>query len=360
MAKCNWTLVCGLMIWVAACGDERALAASATAADGSPTNIGALGAQLGPRPPATPTVLAVAADQEFLGGLLLAGSNVLFGGGHTVELPPEAGPPAEMVGVLRSVPVGGGAVSELWTGNGSVDDIAPAGDALLFLAYDFFSRTGHLNRLAVGGSAVELSSWSSHGSAHSLTSNADVAYWTHSAGAGSFVKSTSTDGTTVTLADSSTIGGSADNIVFKLGFVYFVSSQAERTVYALPADGSAAPSALFAAPQIDALAAAPTEPVLIAAAGTSVVAIDVRKRRSRTLFNGAGTVTGVAADDDAAYFGSTNPATGEGTIARLARHGGRPPVVLATGTFTPRSLAVDATSVYWLDTAAKTVLKVAK
>ena len=54
-------------------------------------------------PPATPTVLATAADQEFLGGLLLSGSDVLFGGGHTVALPPEAGPPSEMVGVLRSV-----------------------------------------------------------------------------------------------------------------------------------------------------------------------------------------------------------------------------------------------------------------
>jgi hypothetical protein len=266
-----------------------------------------------------------------------------------------------MVGVLRSVPASGGAVTELWTGNGSVADIAPANGALLFLAYDFYSRTGHLNRISVGGAAVELSNWFSHGSSHSLISNANVAYWTHSAGAGSFVKSTTIDGTTVTLADSSTIGSSADSIVFQVGFVYFVSSQAERTVYGMPADGSAAPTALFAAPQIDALAATPSEPVLVAGAGTSVVSIDVRKRRSRTLYSGANTVTTVAADEDAAYFGSTDPATGAGTVARIARRrGGGLPVVLATGTFTPQSMAVDATSVYWLDTAAKTVSKVAK
>ena len=172
-------------------------------------------------------MLATATDEEFLGGLLLSGSDVLFGGGHTVALPPEAGPPSEMVGVLRSVPAGGGAVTELWTGNGSVDDIAPATDGLLFLAYDFYSRTGHLNRIpAAGGAAVELSNWFSHGSSHSLTSNTDLAYWTHSAGASSFVKRTAPDGATTTLADSETIGGLADNIVFKDGFAYFVSSQA--------------------------------------------------------------------------------------------------------------------------------------
>src|SRR6185503_7236952 len=112
-----------------------------------------------------------------------------------------------------------------------------------------------------------------------------------------FVKSTTADGTTVTLADRSTIGSSADNIVFKAGVLYFVSSQAQRTVYGLPADGSGTPTQLFAAPQIDALAAVPTQPVLIAGAGTSVVAIDVRRHRSRTLFSGTQTVTTVAADD---------------------------------------------------------------
>jgi hypothetical protein len=306
-------------------------------------------------------VLATANDQEFLGGLLVSGGNVLFGGGHTVALPPEAGPPSEMVGVLRSVPAAGGAVTELWSGNGSIDDIAVAPGALLFLAYDFFSRTGHLNRLPTAGTAAELASWSSHGSSHSLTSDTDVAYWTHSAGAGSFVKRTTGDGTTATLADSATIGSSADNIVFKDGVVYFVSSQAERTVYALPVDGSAPPAALFAAPQIDALAVAPTEPILIAGAGPSVVAIDVRKQRTRTLFTGTATVTTVAADARAAYFGTADPATGAGTVARVARRGaGGAPVVLASGTFTPKSIAVDDASVYWLDTAGKTVSKVAK
>jgi hypothetical protein len=362
MMRRGWALLGGLAISVATCGEATPLAPALAATEessGEP-QAGALNALARPRPPATPTVIATADDQEFLGGLLVSGGDVLFGGGRTVALPPEAGPPSEMVGVLRSVPAGGGAVTELWTGNGSVDDIARTPDGLVFLAYDFFSRTGHLNRLPVGGAAVELASWSSHGSSHSLASDADVAYWTHSAGAGSFVKSTAADGTTLTLADSAIIGGSADNITFQDGFVYFVSSQAERTVYGMPADGSDAPTALFAAPQIDALAAAPTDPLLIAGAGTRVVAIDVRKRRSRTLFDGAGSVTTVAADAQAVYFGSTDAATGAGTVARLARRGGRPPVVLATGTFTPRSMAVDATSIYWLDTAGKTVSKVAK
>jgi hypothetical protein len=360
MPRFNWALVCGLLVSIAACEGARPLASDGTGEGNGAPNPGALSVTGRPRPPATPIVLATADDQEFLGGLLLSGGNVLFGGGHTIELPPESGPPSEMVGVLRSVPAAGGVVTELWTGNGAVDDIAPAGDAVLFLAYDFFARTGHLNRMPVGGAAVELSSWFSHGSSHSLTSNADVAYWTHSAGASSFVKSTTADGATVTLADSATIGGSAADIVFKDASVYFVSSQAQRTVYGMPADGSAAPAALFAAAQIDGLAAAPTAPVLVAGAGTSVVAIDLRKQRTRTLWSGATTVTTVAADDDAAYFGSTDPATGAGAITRIARRGGGSPVVLASGTFTPRSLAVDATSVYWLDTAGKTVSKVAK
>jgi hypothetical protein len=293
---------------------------------------------------------------------LLSGGDVLFGGGHTIALPPEAGPPSEMVGVLRSVPAGGGDVTELWTGNGGVDDIAPASGALLFVAYDFFSRTGHLNRIsASGGTAVELAAWSSHGSSHSVTSDGDVAYWTHSAGAGTFVKRTTADGTTATLADSETIqGSSADNIVIEDGVLYFVASQATRAVFAMPADRSAAPRVLFTAAQIDALAAAATERVLIAGAGNSVVAIDVRRGRSRTVWSGAGTVTAVAVDDRAVYFGSNDPATGAGTVARLSRrHGGRP-AILATGTFTPTAMAVDATSVYWLDGAGRTVLKTAK
>src|SRR5262245_45137100 len=196
MSKTGWAWISGLAISVAACGEVPAAEAGDEARD----------VAVSARPqPASPTVLATAADQEFLGGLLVSGGNVLFGGGHTVALPPEAGPPSEMVGVLRSVPSGGGAVTELWTGNGSVDDIALASGALLSLAYAFFSRTGHLNRLPTAGTVVELASWSSHGSSHSLASNADVAYWTHSAGAGTFVKSTTADGTTATLADSQTL-----------------------------------------------------------------------------------------------------------------------------------------------------------
>jgi hypothetical protein len=360
MTKLNWALAWGVTLSLAACEDGMSRQALGAEAGGGEMSISTLSAERHTQPPATPTVLATADDQDFLSGLLLSDGNVLFGGGHVIALPPEAGPPSEMVGVLRSVPIGGGAATELWTGNGSVDDIALATDTLLFLAYDFFSRTGHLNRLSMDGTAVELSSWSSHGSSHSLDSNTDVAYWTHSAGAGSFVKRTAADGTTVTLADSSAIGGSAGNMVFKAGFLYFVSSQAARTVYGMPANGGSAPAALFTAPQIDALAATPTEPILIAAAGTSVVAIDVRKGRSRTLLSGTSTVTTVAADDDAAYFGSTDPNTGVGTVARIGRRHGGSAVVLATGNFTPRSMAVDATSVYWLDTSGKTVSKVAK
>jgi hypothetical protein len=359
MTRSEFALVAaGLVTWAAGCDGETLLSGPQTAAAG---DVEVVAVALRPRPPAMPTVLATAQDQDALDGLLVTGGQVLFGGWRTVARPPEAsGPPFEMVGVLRRVPAAGGAVEELWTGNGGVNDIASAPDAVLFLAYDFNSRTGHLNRIPpAGSSAVELANWFSHGSSHSLASDAGVAYWTHSEGASSFVKRTAADGTTVTLTDSDMIGGSADNVIFKEGAVYFVSSQAQRTVYGMPADGSAAPVALHAASRIDALAAAPTRPVLYAGAGTAVVAIDIRNGHTRTVFNGTSTIIAIAADDAAVYFGSTDPGTGAGAVTRLSRSGGRA-VVLASGAFTPRPIAVDATSVYWIDSATRTVSQVAK
>jgi hypothetical protein len=359
MARIDSALVvAGLVISLAGCDGETLLSGPQTAAA---SDVEVVTASLRPRPPAVPTVLATAQDQDALGGLLVTGGQVLFGGWRSVERPPEAGgPPFEMVGVLRRVLATGGDVEELWTGNGGVNDIASAPGTVLFLAYDFYSRTGHLNRIPqAGGAAVELASWLSHGSSHSLATDADVAYWTHSAGAGTFVKRTTADGTTVTLTDSETIGSSADNIVFKEGAVYFVSSQAQRTVYRMPADGAAAPVALFAAPQIDALAAAPTRPVLFAGAGTAVVAIDVRNGHTRTIFSGTNTIIAIAADDAAVYLGSADPSTGRGAVTRIRLQGGRA-VELASGAFTPRPVAVDASAVYWIDSAARTVSQVAK
>jgi len=359
MAGMKFALVAaGLVISAAACDGAMPPSGAETAAAG---DVETVPASLRPHPPAAPTVLATAPDQDALDGLLVNGGQVLFGGWRTVERPPEAGgAPFEMVGVLRRVPADGGAVEELWTGNGAVNDIASAPGALLFLAYDFNSRTGHLNRISpAGGVAVELANWFSHGSSHSLATDADVAYWTHSAGAGSFVKRTTADRTTITLTDSEMIGSAADNIVFKDGSVYFVSSQAERTVYGMPADGSAAPVALFAAPRIDALGAGPTRPVLFAGAGTALVAIDVRNGHTRTIFSGSNTIVTVAADDAAVYFGSTDLNTGVGAVTRVRPQGGRA-VVLASGSFTPRHVTVDATSVYWIDSAARTVSRVAK
>ena len=108
----------------------------------------------------------------------------------------------------------------------------------------------------------------------------------------------------------------------------------------MPADGSAAPVDLYAAAQIDALAAAPTKPVLFAGAGTSVVAIDLRNGQTRTIFSGTNTIVALAADDDAVYVGSSDPATGVGAVTRLRHNRGRA-VVLASGSFTPKPIAVD-------------------
>ena len=68
------------------------------------------------------------------------------------------------------------------------------------------------------GAATELGNWFSHGSTHSLAVDGQTVFWTHSAGASSFVIRTSgVDGTSTTLADSSTIGSSASHISFMSG-----------------------------------------------------------------------------------------------------------------------------------------------
>jgi hypothetical protein len=76
------------------------------------------------------------------------------------------------------------------------------------------------------------------------------------------------------------------------------------------------------------------------------------------LNRGTNPVVALAADDEAVYFGSTDPGTGVGAVTRLRHRGGA--VVLARGSFTPRPIAVDAASVYWIDSAARTVSRVAE
>jgi hypothetical protein len=318
--------------------------------------------------PASPTVLAAASDQQFLGDVAVVDGQVLFTAGRVVPRSQDTpGPPSETLGVVRRVPVNGGPVDELWSGGGGGSDVAAGGDGIYFVTYDFFWRTGTLQRLpAAGGAPVQLGSWESHGSSQSLAVAADVAYWTHSAGAGSFVLRTQgSDGTTVTLADSSTIGSSADDVLVKDGFVYWFSSAASPTVFGVAAAGGT-PFALYQAPQIAALAAAPSDPTLYTAAGANLIAMELKnelknesKVETRALVTGVDphdAIGAVGAGAGWIYFGTWNAQTGSGALSKVARHGGAI-TVIAAGAVHPVAIAVDATSVYWADTQSLTVSK---
>lgn len=325
------------------CGQDPLQTDSEQSAD--PVAVGAL------RPgPVAPTVLATAPDQEYLGDVAVVNGQVLFSGGRTVPHTP--GPPYEQLGVVRSVPAQGGTVQEVWSGAGGGSDIAAGGGGIYFLAYDYFSRTGWLDRIAApGGAAVELGTWSSQGSTHSMAAEGQVAYWTHSAGAASYVlRTNSADGTTVTLADSSTSGGGADDILFKTGFVYWFS---RIGVYGVAAAGGAS-FALYSSPQVAALGAAPSAEVLFAGVGGNLVGIETKGMfRTAVLVNGTDPIVAIAASDRAVYFGTWNVETATGAVSRLARTGAV--TVIATGPIHPVAIAVDAASVYWADTLSMTV-----
>jgi hypothetical protein len=312
----------------------------------------------------TPIVLATAADQDSLAGIALGGGSVYFLGSRTVpRTDGTPGPASEMLGVLRRVPTGGGAVEQIWAGAGGGAQVAlGGGDAIDFLTYDFFWRTGHLYRLPAGGeaAAAELATWSSHGSSHSLAVDGDTIYWTHSAGASSSVNRTSAvDGATTTLADSSTIGSSADHIVSKGGALFWSSTLTQPTVYQMPVAGGT-PSALFSATDITALAADPTDAVLYVGADGNVTRLGLSEGESRVLATRPGRITAIAADDRTIYFGVWNADTATGELVRIARNGAPFPTVLTSGALDPVAIAVDATSIYWVDTASRTVAKAAK
>ena len=67
---------------------------------------------------ATTVSLATATDLQLLNALALDGGYVYFTGGGTTSPPPDSPPGSDTFGVLRRVPVGGGAVEELWRGQG--------------------------------------------------------------------------------------------------------------------------------------------------------------------------------------------------------------------------------------------------
>ena len=353
-------LLGGVMIAAAGCGDDLR---AASPADGE------LAAAATAVVPLAPVVLATAPEQDRLYDLALADGNVYFGGGVSIPPPPDSSERNDERGVVRRVPAGGGAVQEIWTGEGQVNDLAVGGGTVFFLAYDFTDRTGRLERVAAsGGDAAELGNWFSHGSTHSLALDAQTVFWTHSAGASSFVIRTSgVDGTSTMLADSSTIGSSAGNILFDRGTLYFGSNGS--TVFKLAADGASPPVVLFSpgteitalavAPAGDALYAGyadPADPVRGAIARIDLTAAPVKTRQ---LTGTATRVLALAADARFVYFGVTPDAAGNGQLGRIGARGG-PARVLLTGAFTPASLTLDATSLYWLDATGRTVNKAAR
>ena len=327
-----------------AADDSTAALASTTAQAAHPsitaTSVAAVGAN------ATMASLATATDLQFINALALDGGYVYFTGGGTATPPPDSPPGSDTFGVLRRVPVGGGAVEELWRGQGIGYAVARHADGMAFVTYDYASRgrTGTVRVMRADGTAADLTTWRSQGSCVGLTARDGVLFQTHSAGAGGIVDRIDATGTTSNSAPEGACTGkprlNGDRLYWLAG----------SSVLAAATSTLATASVWNASRTLEALTTSDDAPAVFAADDDDLVAIDPAAQTTRVVAGGYRGTTDLAFGSGRVY--ATNS---DGSVTALSLADSQKAVVAASQA-NPKGIITGAGAIFWINAGTQTVM----
>jgi len=325
-------------------GDDSAGGLFAAAHAAQPTSTASPVAAVGVN--ATTASLATATDLQFLTALALDGGYVYFTGGGTVSAPADGAPGSDTFGVLRRVPVGGGAIEELWRGQGIGYAVARHADGMAFVTYDYASRgrTGTVRVMRADGSAADLTSWRSQGSCVGLTARDGVLFQTHTAGSSGVVDRIDATGTT---SNSAPEGACTGKPRLHGDRLYWVAGSSVL---------GAATSTLATAPvwsasrTVEAFTTSDGAPAVFAADDDDLVAIDPAARTTRVIAAGYRGTTDLAFGSGRIY--ATNS---DGSVTALAIADGHK-VVVAASQANPKGIITGDSAIFWINAGSQSVM----
>jgi hypothetical protein len=300
-----------------------------------------------------PLLLATAPDLQYLTALAVDGTYVYFTGGKTVPVSPDAPPGSDTIGVLRRVPVRGGAVQQLWTGQGIGYAVAPSPIGISFVTYDYASRgrTGTVRVLETDGRVRDLAQWQSHGSCIGLTSDDSSVFWSYSAGSSGEVHRTGSDGSAQTLAGDATCLG---KLQVRGGDVFWLGG---GSVLRVPTVGGSV-TRIWSGSQANGLVALATtsrSADLMVADNDDLIAIDISTLTTRTIGSGYLGTTDLTFDGQVVY--STNAS--DGTVTALSIADGQKRN-LARAQSQPAMIVTDGAALYWINAGSMSVMSLPK
>jgi hypothetical protein len=295
---------------------------------------------------ATMVSLATATDLQFLTALALDGGYVYFTGGGTTSAPADGAPGSDTFGVLRRVPVGGGAVEELWRGQGIGYAVARHADGMAFVTYDYASRgrTGTVRVMRTDGSAADVTTWRSQGACVGLTARDGVLFHTHTAGSGGVVDRIDATGTTSNSAPEGACTGKPRLHGDRLYWVAGSSVLAAAT-------STLAPAPVWNASRtVEAFTTSDAAPAVFAADDDELVAIDPAAQTTRVVSAGYRGTTDLAFGSGRIY--ATNS---DGSVTALALADGHK-VVVAASQANPKGIITGDSAIFWINAGSQTVM----
>jgi hypothetical protein len=248
-------------------------------------------------------------------------------------------------GSVVKVPIGGGAPVVLATKQSAPTGIVVDGANV----YWTNQNGGSVMKVPIGGGApVTLAS--GQGTPVDIAVDASSVYWTNISGTHAVMKVAIDGGGAPTMLAAAT---SPSAIVVRDGSVYFTDGD---NVMMVPATGGDVIPLATAQPYPFSLAVDATNLYWSNGRGAgTIVKLPLAGGTPQTLASSTGLAL-IAVDATNVYFTSPNPsAPNDGTIVRVPIAGG-PTTTLVDGQSNPEGIAVDAHTVYWVDTSLGAVM----